>query len=79
MAVDVCLASTSIIIMCFKAAPATVYRKCGHKSDGIAKVYTCADAPNGPNCKDPPYNHSVTDNKVSMWCDDCVAAGKGTN
>ncbi|RSL40375.1 hypothetical protein CEP54_016137 [Fusarium duplospermum] len=25
--------------MCFKAAPATVYRKCGHKSEGVEKLY----------------------------------------
>ncbi|KAK1657038.1 hypothetical protein BDP55DRAFT_568141 [Colletotrichum godetiae] len=25
--------------MCSKAAPATIYRKCGHKSDGVEKTY----------------------------------------
>ncbi|RYC80568.1 hypothetical protein BFJ63_vAg16542 [Fusarium oxysporum f. sp. narcissi] len=65
--------------MCIKAAPATVYRKCGHRSEGVEKIYPCASAPNGPTCKNPPFNHSISDNRVNKWCDDCVAAGKGTN
>lgn len=62
--------------MCFKAAPATVYRKCKHRIDGVEKTYTCDLAPDGPNCEDPPYNHSITDHQKTGWCDDCVAAGK---
>lgn len=65
--------------MCTKAAPATVYRKCNHKTDGVEKIYYCSEYPNGRNCANPTYNHSITDNKVNKWCDDCVAAGRGTN
>jgi len=65
--------------MCTKAAPATIYRKYGHKTDGVEKIYKYTDYPNGANCTNPIYNHSITDNKVNKWCDDCVAAGTGTN
>jgi hypothetical protein len=62
--------------MCFKAAPATKYRKCSHKVEGMEKVYECGEKPNGPNCANPPYNHSITDKTVNDFCPDCKAAGR---
>jgi hypothetical protein len=62
--------------MCFKAAPGTKYRRCNHQVEGTEKVYDCALKPNGPDCANPPYNHSITDNVINDFCDDCMAAGR---
>lgn len=61
--------------MCFKAAPGTKYQKCGHRVEGVEKVYKCKDYPNGKDCGSPKLNNSITDNKYPAYCPDCVAAG----
>ena len=71
--------------MCSKAAPGTKYQKCGHRVEGVVKVYHCQNYPNGPDCANPKINHSVTDNKINHsitdnkivgYYPDCVATGK---
>jgi len=64
------------IEMCFKAAPGTKHRKCNHKVEGPEKVYDCHQKPNGPDCANPRFNHSVTDKVVNDFCPDCKAAGR---
>ncbi|KAF2464201.1 uncharacterized protein BDR25DRAFT_361716 [Lindgomyces ingoldianus] len=59
-----------------KAAPGTKYRKRNHLVDGPEKVYDCQEKPNGPNCADPQYNHSITDKVVNDFCPNCKAEGR---
>jgi Zn finger protein HypA/HybF involved in hydrogenase expression len=62
--------------MCFKAAPGTIYQKCGDRVEGIEKVYKCANYPNGPDCANLKFNNSITDKKQVGYCPECVAKGK---
>jgi Zn finger protein HypA/HybF involved in hydrogenase expression len=66
----------SILVMCFKAAPGTTYRKCDHTVEGVEKIYDCKDKPNDPNCANPPYNHSITAKMVNEFCPDCKDSGR---
>jgi hypothetical protein len=65
--------------ICTKAAPATIYYKCGYKTDGVEKIYKCINYLNGANYINPIYNYSIINNKVNKWCDDYIIIGTGTN
>ena len=59
--------------MCCKAALGTKYQKCGHRVEGVKKVYKCKDYPK--DCDSPKLNNSITNNKYLGYCLDYVAVG----